>query len=125
MGFSVTLKPSSIEVRPGELSKERTIQNILAAEAGRRSRLVVFERPGEGALRRVLRKSDVLVAIGASVAADHVLSNVRVVRDILESAFGPVEEPVTVQPPLDDCVFLPTALSVLPARTNRVEVSPH
>ena len=55
MGFTVTLKPSSIEVRPGELSRERTIENILAADASA-GRLVVFERPGkENGLRRVLR----------------------------------------------------------------------
>ena len=46
MGFTVTLKPSSIEVRPGELSRERTIQKILAADASA-GRLVVFERPGK------------------------------------------------------------------------------
>jgi hypothetical protein len=86
----------------------------------------VFERPDEGPLRPLLRNSDVLVAVGAPAApADHVLSNARAVRDILESAFGPVEEPVGGQPPLDDCVFLPPPLSALPARTNTVAASPH
>jgi trehalose 6-phosphate synthase/phosphatase len=126
MGFNVTWKPSSIEVRPGGLSKEGTIQTILSAADASLGRLVVFERPGEGALRRVLRNSDVLVAIGASAAsADHVLSSARVVRDVLESAFGSAEDPVGVQPRLDDRLFFPTALSVFPAGANSVAVSRH
>ena len=51
--------------------------------------------------------SDVLVAIGASAAqADHCRERPGRSRRP-GSVFGGVEEPGTVQPPLDDCVVLP------------------
>ena len=114
MGFTVTLKPSSIEVRPGELSRERTVEKILAADASA-GRLVVFERPGkENGLRHVLRPSDVLVAIGAAAAsADHVLSSTRTVRDVLESAFEAVGHDLE-HARLDDRSFFSPAVSALP-----------
>ena len=125
MGFTVTLKPSSIEVRPGELSRERTIEKILAADASA-GRLVVFERPGkENGLRRVLRPSDVLVAIGAAAASsNHVLSSTRTVRDVLESAFETVGQDLEHARP-DDRSFFSPAVSALPAVTTSLSVSPH
>ena len=67
MGFSVTLKPSSIEVRPGELSRERTIQNILR----RRARVAAASSCSSGldegpGCAISFGTSDVLVAIGAA-----------------------------------------------------------
>ena len=125
MGFTVTLKPSSIEVRPGELSRERTIEKILAADASA-GRLVVFERPGkENGLRRVLRPSDVLVAIGAAAASSYyVLSSTRTVRDVLESAFETVGQDLEHARP-DDRSFFSPAVSALPAVTTSLSVSPH
>ena len=125
MGFTVTLKPSSIEVRPGELSRERTIEKILASDASA-GRLVVFERPGkENGLRRVGRPSDVLVGIGAAAAAaDHVLSSTRAVRDVLESAFEAVGHDLE-HARLDDRSFFSPAVSVLPAVPTSLSASPH
>jgi hypothetical protein len=97
MGFSVTLRPSLIEVRPAGLSDERTIENILAGGATL-GRLIVFRRLDGGlTVRGALRASDLLVTVGPPHAsADHV---VRAVRDVLMAALGPMRAAPVARPP--------------------------
>jgi trehalose 6-phosphate synthase/phosphatase len=88
MGFSVTLRSSLIEIRAGGLSRERTIEKILAAGAAL-GRLIAFERSRELTVRGALTGSDLLVTVGAPQAsADHVLKDVAAVRDVLTTVLG-------------------------------------
>jgi trehalose 6-phosphate synthase/phosphatase len=91
MDFTVAFGPSLLEIRPGGLSKQRTIEKLLASDAGQR-RLIVFEQPAEGATtRKALRPSDLLVSVGARAdRGDHALADVRAVRKVLRSLMAPL-----------------------------------